>query len=281
MKKITHILIVTAIIISSTLVAQDFKGIATYKTSSSIDIKMDSTQMPNGQMEEIQAMLKKAMQKEFELQFNASESTWKEAESLGGASKGNSNVTVVISGSGGSDGSLYKNTKDKRKVESSNLFGKQFLIKDSLSNYEWKLGSETKQIGQYTCYKATATREVTSFTVTSKSDGSSGEEKETKVQTITAWYTPEISVNHGPGFYWGLPGLILEVNDGNRILICSKIVLNPKQEITIIPPTKGKEITSEEFSKIAREKSKEMEKMYNGGGRKKGTNSSFSFKIGG
>jgi GLPGLI family protein len=31
--------------------------------------------------------------------------------------------------------------------------------------------------------------------------------------TITAWYT-EIQVNQGPENYWGLPGLILEINDG-------------------------------------------------------------------
>ncbi|WP_394750732.1 GLPGLI family protein [Spongiimicrobium salis] len=281
MKTLAHILIVTAILISSKLNAQNFKGIATYKTSSSIDIKMDSTQVPNAQMDEIQAMLKKAMQKEFELQFNASESTWKEAESLGGAAPGNSNVKLVISGFGGGDGALYKNTKDKRRVESTDLFGKQFLIKDSLNVYEWELGSETKQIGQYTCYKATMTREVNSFQITQKDDGTSDEKKETKMQTTTAWYTPEIPVNHGPERYWGLPGLILEVNNGNRVLICSKIVLNPKEEIVIAPPTKGKEITSKAFEEIAREKAKEMEKMYNGGGRKKGTNSSFSIKISG
>lgn len=281
MKTIAQILIFTAILMASNLMAQDFKGIATYKSASSIDVKMDSTQVPDAQMKEIEAMLKKAMQKEFEMEFSASESSWKEAESLGDATPGNSNVRVVISGFGGSDGALYKNTKDKRKVESTNLFGKQFLIKDSLSGYEWKLGSETKQIGQYTCYKATFTREVTSFRITSDSTGESEEEKETKMETTTAWYTPEIPVSHGPENYWGLPGLILEVNDGNRVLICSKIVLNPKQEINIVPPTKGKEISSEEFEEIAKKKAKEMEKMYNGGGRKKGENSSFSIKIGG
>jgi GLPGLI family protein len=45
--------------------------------------------------------------------------------------------------------------------------------------------------------------------------------------TITAWYTPEIPVNQGPENYWGLPGLILEINDGKTVILCSKIVLNP------------------------------------------------------
>ena len=51
--------------------------------------------------------------------------------------------------------------------------------------------------------------------------------------TITVWYTPQIPVNTGPGNYQGLPGLILEVNDGTETVICSKIVLNPKDEVNI------------------------------------------------
>jgi GLPGLI family protein len=46
-----------------------------------------------------------------------------------------------------------------------------------------------------------------------------------KETIVTAWYTPEIPVNQGPDKYWGLPGLILEVNDGKTVL-CSKVVLN-------------------------------------------------------
>ena len=33
-----------------------------------------------------------------------------------------------------------------------------------------------------------------------------------KTIEVTAWYTPEIPINQGPADYWGLPGLILEVN---------------------------------------------------------------------
>ena len=34
------------------------------------------------------------------------------------------------------------------------LMGKVFLIKDNLVTYDWKLTGETKNIGNYTCYKA-------------------------------------------------------------------------------------------------------------------------------
>ena len=49
--------------------------------------------------------------------------------------------------------------------------------------------------------------------------------------TITAWYSPEIPVSQGPENYWGLPGLILEVNDGKTTILCSKVVLNLKDKV--------------------------------------------------
>lgn len=57
---------------------------------------------------------------------------------------------------------------------------------------------------------------------------------------MTAWYTPEIPVNQGPENYWGLPGLILEINDGTTTILCSKIVLNAKEKVEIKPSKKEK-----------------------------------------
>ena len=36
---------------------------------------------------------------------------------------------------------------------------------------------------------------------------------------MTAWFTPEIPVSTGPAMYGGLPGLILEISDGNRTML--------------------------------------------------------------
>ncbi len=280
MKTVTFILATALVFIITNVYAQDFKGIATYKTASSMKISMDSMEVSDAQQKELNAMLSKAMQKEFELKFNKTASIWKEAESLGEVASGSQNSIEVIAIGSGSGGVLYKNTKDKNFTESTDLFGKQFLIKDELEPTEWKLEDETKQIGQYTCYKATSTREATTMSFSTGSDEDKTKKKEeTRTITTTAWYTPQIPVSHGPNDYWGLPGLILEVNNGNRVVICSKIVLNPKEEIEIVPPTKGKEVNSEEFEAIMQEKMKEMEKMYHGG-RKKG-NGKMSIKIGG
>jgi GLPGLI family protein len=164
--------------------------------------------------------------------------------------------------------------------------GKEFLVKDSLPSLKWKMESETRVIGGYTCYKATAVKEA------SKSDfrnlrpkdddkkaasDAKNDEKEKKTNfmegldipkeiTITAWYTPEIPVNQGPESYWGLPGLILEVNDGKTIILCSKVVLNSKDKAEIKPANNGKVTTQKEYDEIVVKKMKEMQEMGQGQG---------------
>jgi len=145
---------------------------------------------------------------------------------------------------------------------------------------------ESKQIGGYTCLKATcvipasktdfrnfrpkkkeekAEEKPAAATETPK-DGAKDatattEKKETRTNfmedfdlpkdiTITAWYTPEIPINQGPEGYWGLPGLILEVNDGKTIVLCSKIVLNSKDKVELKALTNGKEVKQKEYDDI-------------------------------
>lgn len=81
---------------------------------------------------------------------------------------------------------------------------------------------------------------------------------------VTAWYTMQIPVNNGPGEFWGLPGLILEVSSGKTTLLCSKIVMNPVEKNEIKIPTKGKEVTRKEYNDIVKKKMEEMREMYGG-----------------
>ena len=99
-----------------------------------------------------------------------------------------------------------------------------------------------------------------------------------KEQTITAWYTPEIPVNQGPEGYWGLPGLILEVNDGRTVILCSKVVLNPKEKAAIKPATNGKVVTQKGFDETMMQKMEEMREMNRGRG---GNGGQFIIRSGG
>jgi GLPGLI family protein len=260
----------------SSVFAQDITGIATYKSQRKMDIKLDSTQFNDEMQAQMKAMLQKQFEKEYTLKFTRDESLYKEVESLDGPNvMGGNGVQVMVASSSGSD-VLYKNVAENRFVNQNELFGKQFLIEDALEEPEWKLEKETKNIGEYTCFRATYTRTVTMRNMVSssdsdKKDGSSTEETSEEI-TVTAWYTPQIPVKHGPGQYSGLPGLILEINDGSETILCSRIVLNPNEDLNIKAPTGGKKVDQAEFDEIMDKKMKEMEERYKDDGRKKDGN---------
>jgi GLPGLI family protein len=237
--------------------------------------------MNDGMKEQIMAMMKKQSEKTYFLEFTDSESEYKQEEKLdddsvieGGGMK------IVIAGSGGND-KLYKNLKEQRFANQVEMFGKEFLIKDAIENKNWKLEKETKNIGEYTCFKATYTKTRTVMIAESSSENE--EKKETKTEeeiTVTAWYTPQIPIKNGPSEYDGLPGLILEINDGSETILCSKIVLNPEKGIDLKEPNKGKVVTAMEYEAIMEKKMKEMNEQFEGDGRR-GDGNQMRIKIGG
>jgi len=264
--KTNFTLLFTALILAMTIsqsFAQQLKGVATYQTSSKVNLQMDNSRMDPETLAQMQAQLQKQMQKEFTLTFDNVSSSWKEVESLGGgpasAQSGGARI-MIMDGSGSA--LLYKNTQEGKLEQGTELMGKLFLVKDELPHFEWQLTDETKQIGHYTCQKAIYKRvgESRQFSPGSK-------EMEVRMDTIQieAWFTPEIPVSHGPENYWGLPGLIMELSSGNRTMICSKIVLNPKEEVNIERPKKGKVLNREEFQAMQEEKMQEMMNKYRGG----------------
>jgi len=258
------ILLLTAILFSCVLFAQKFQGKAIYKSKRKIDLKLDSTQVDTGMHEKMIEMLKKQFEKTFVLTFDKNESIYKEDEKLGAPQT--SGIEVIMANSSGSD-ILYKNTKENRFTNQNDVFGKIFLIKDSLEKLNWKLENETRNIGEYTCYKATLKREIEDIesNINFSRDNNTKEDEttyKTKEITITAWYTLAIPVSNGPGTFHGLPGLILAVNDGSETIVCSKIVLNPKNKANFSEPTKGKVVTQEKFESILEKKMKEMEERY-------------------
>ena len=151
-----------------------------------------------------------------------------------------------------------------------------------MKSLNWKLDNESKMIGKYLCFKATSIREVKSLEFDSEEDGENVSDElveETKTQTIVAWYTSDIPVNHGPEEYWGLPGLIMELNVDKTQYVCTKIVMNSKDRIEISEPTKGKEITQEKYKELMDKKMKEMHR--NRGREGKGDHNRINISVGG
>ena len=256
--------------------AQGLTGRAYYKSSSQIKIAMDSTKMAPEQMAEIQAQLKKQMERDYILSFTQTESNWKQAESLGGgpATASSGGMTMVIN-TGSQDRVLYKNLADQTFQREEDMMGKEFLVKDTLETAEWELTGESKKIGNYTAQKATYTRVIDSQRF---STGMTEMENVKDTITVTAWFTPEIPVSHGPENYFGLPGLILEVQNQGRTLICEKIELNPSADpVKIEQPKRGKVVNREEFRAMQEESMKQMMNQYQG---KPGSGNQFTIRIG-
>lgn len=169
----------------------------------------------------------------FILQFKNDESSF-EMESTVAHEKNKFSGAVAMHT--GSDGVFYNNITTKESIKQTRVFGKTFLV--TSEPLQWETHNESKKIGKYTCYKATANQEIELH------DG------EKKTFVITAWYAPEIPVSFGPKNYGGLPGLIMEsdMNGAIRFTI-SKLDVNPKKEIIIQKPTKGEPITEKELRK--------------------------------
>jgi GLPGLI family protein len=169
----------------------------------------------------------------------------------------------------GGDGITYKDLLSQEMIKQTEFYGKMFLIVDSLKKYEWKLGKETKMIGSYTCYKATTTQEVI-MRKFGPPRGDNDRRIDTIQAEIVAWYSPQIPLSFGPSDYWGLPGLIMEVNTPNLKFLCTRIELKPNEDKAIEQPKKGEMVSQEEYNDIVQKKMEEMKKMYGGEHRGKG-----------
>jgi len=261
---------------------QEFQGMAVYesKTSTS-DMKArfgGNREITPEMQKNIEERMKKMLEKTFVLNFDKTASIYKEEEKLDAPGQQNGGMRMMSSMLGGG-GTYYKNVKEKTYSVDREFMGKEFLVKDSLPKLQWKMESETKQIGGYTCYKATAVKAVNQSDFRNfrpkKEEEKKDEDKATNLMdnlempkevTVTAWYAPEIPVNQGPESYWGLPGLILEVSDGKTVILCSKIILNPKEKTVIKAPTKGKVIGQKEYDETVTKKMEEMRQQFQNGG---------------
>ncbi|MFH6972107.1 GLPGLI family protein [Flavobacterium petrolei] len=284
--------LVLAVLSFMGLQAQEFQGMAVYESrTSTSDFKSrmeGNKNMTPDMQKRIEENMKKMFEKTFILNFNKTASIYKEEEKLEASTQAGGGFRMMSSFAGGG-GTFYKNVKDKQYSNDKEFMGKEFLVKDSLTSLAWKMEAETRVIGGYTCYKATAVKKpsATDFRnmrprkedADKKEGAKPADDKKTnfldavevpKEIVITAWYTPEIPVSQGPEGYWGLPGLILEVNDGRTIILCSKIVLNPKDKVEIKAITKGKVVSQKEYDDAVMKKMEEFREMNQGRGGREG-----------
>ncbi|MBD0836220.1 GLPGLI family protein [Aestuariibaculum suncheonense] len=264
MKYFKHLALGSALLVSVVAFAQkEFQGIAYYQSNTNVDMQgFGGGDIDPERQKRMAERMKEMLDKTYVLTFNQIESFYKveETEAAGGGRwRGMMNSF--------SNGPQYKNIKEKQLIQDQEFFGKQFIIKDELPNLDWKMTNESKKIGDYMCLKATTTRTVPNvgpgnFRRRADANGNEEEPAATKEVEVEAWYTLQLPINQGPGDYWGLPGLILEVTVDRTTLYCSKIIMNPAEKVAIEAPSKGKEITRADYDDLVKKKMEEMRAQF-------------------
>jgi len=263
MKAILTILL--TIITATTFAQSNFHGKAIYMSKTTMDMSMFG-KMSEQQKKQRMARMKSFLEKTYTLTFNKTTSSFKEEAKLDAPGTSGSRW-----GRSNGQGSIYKNTKDKKMIEDVEQFSKRFLVAEDMEQFQWEMGMESKKIGQYTCYKATLIKEDTTVDWGSifRRGGKKKDSVKTKevipakkMLTVTAWYTPQIPVSTGPDTYYGLPGLILELNAGRMTMLCTEVSISSKEVLEIKAPNKGKEVSRKEYNKIVKVKTAELKERF-------------------
>lgn len=136
---------------------------------------------------------------------------------------------------------IYFNPSEQKRITLEEFMGKQYLIEDTLQMIPWKFGTETKTIIGLECRQAMYVDEI-------------------RKQSIVAWYAPALRPFLGPESFHTLPGGVLEVNinDGERVVVATKINSRPLKKNEIKIPTQGVKTSRSEFNKL---RDAQMEKM--------------------
>lgn len=290
----------------------NFQGEATYMSKTTVDTNgWGGKEMSPEQKKMIMKRMKSMLEKTFILTFNKSESMYKEEERLETPGKGLGMMMRMGMGSGlqykdikagvlleekDFMGKKFLIKDELKKLEwkitgETKQIGKYMCMKavavKPIDQTDWtKMRQKNRnKVEKKDSEKKKKDRTVNAFGKAETKQNIKAKDSSTetikitmddieipKEEEVVAWYTMQIPVNNGPSDFWGLPGLILEINSGRTTILCSKIVMNPAEKKGINKPTKGEEITRDKYAEIVTKKMTEMREMYgrrNRGSRRK------------
>lgn len=167
----------------------------------------------------------------YELLINDFHSIFKENKSM--IPDKNDGFRRFASSIGGTKGIFYINKNDSIYINKKEYFGQSFRVE--LKPQNWRITNETKLINNFKCYKATLIESITNTKGTFKNN-------------VTAWFSPELPSFFGPAGYFGLPGLIMEIDNSKIKLRAVKIKFD--NLYVVKPLNKGVLVTKEEYDKL-------------------------------
>lgn len=124
------------------------------------------------------------------------------------------------------------------------MLGKTYIVEDSLQAPKWKILNEMKEIAGHICMNAFWNDTI-------------------KKQKVIGWFALDILNSGGPERFFGLPGLILEVNinDGGLVITADQIEQKKlTTELDLPKKIKGKKIKEATYYNILRKHFEEKRK---------------------
>lgn len=241
--------------------AQQTSGKVTYVRTMHLQMHID-----NGEGERT---MPQTQTDKFELSFADGQSIWKHAEEQmqpDDMSDGGGGIRIRMAGpGGGTDDISYCNFDLAKKVDQRELFGKKYIVTDSIKKLNWKLTGETETILGHLCQKAIAQNPVKRMMM-SVENGQMQRKEINDTATLVAWFTTDIPVPAGPEVAGQLPGLILALDTDNGRSSYKAVEITDKlKPEDIKEPVKGKKVTPAEFRKESDKLMKEMMESHPGG----------------
>lgn len=136
---------------------------------------------------------------------------------------------------------LHNKVNNYYQIYSNKIFSKDpVFTKDDFNNISWNIFKENKTILNYLCQKATCSY---------------------RGRNYIAWFTKEIPKNIGPLKFGGLPGLILEIQDTEKIFTyeANQIILNSSFNLDVFENIFSNDVKYISFKEFVEIQNKHME----------------------
>ncbi|CAK7051737.1 GLPGLI family protein [Petrimonas sulfuriphila] len=135
----------------------------------------------------------------------------------------------MIDASEGESAKIYKNRSEQKIVITDDYSDTFFRLQEQPVLHEWIITDDTLTLLNYVCQKG-----VTEF----------------RGRTYSVWFTTDIPINDGPWKLYGLPGLILKVEDSEKIFCFEAIGLNKVKNQFIEMPNRKNIIECENYLQL-------------------------------
>ena len=129
---------------------------------------------------------------------------------------------------------MRRNFEKNTRNDAMDILSKTYIIEDSLAKPDWKILNDIKDVAGHLCMKA-ATYDST------------------RLEKIVAWFAMDMPLSGGPDRFYGLPGMILEVdvNDGGMLISADKIDLKPvAADLALNKKIKGKKMNTIQYQNL-------------------------------